>query len=78
MYILASEIGKVLRLSDIESTISDFDENEKIIKDVPTSDGIRNILFLTELGIFRLLMNSKKNYYKTIPNVVSKCGFNYL
>ena len=65
----ANEIAKVLELRNIRSTLSAFDEDEKTSHridendDVNTVDAIGRVqttTFLTEAGLYRLLMISRK------------------
>ena len=57
----ASDIGAVLEISNIRSSIRDFDETEK--DEVHTIDAIgRNhiVSFLTEKGLYKVLFRSRK------------------
>lgn len=56
----ASEIGEILEIKNIRTSISDFDEDEKGVRSMYTLGGHQEILFLTESGIYRLLMTSRK------------------
>ena len=56
----ATEIGAILGLSNIHVTIKDFDQDEKVINNTYTLGGDQNIMFLTEAGLYRLLMISRK------------------
>ena len=58
----ANQIGKLLDIKNIRSTIKDFDCDEKI-DDVDTMDAInrkQKTTFLTENGLYRLLGMSRK------------------
>jgi len=57
----ASDIGLILEISNIRSTIKDFDETEK--DDVVVSDSIgrqQKVTFLTEKGLYGVLFMSRK------------------
>ncbi|KAG5184054.1 hypothetical protein JKP88DRAFT_163480 [Tribonema minus] len=56
----ASDIGDILGLSQVRSSIRDFDETEKVAHVVPTAGGDQQVLCLTEAGVYLLLMSSKK------------------
>jgi prophage antirepressor-like protein len=56
----SSDIGLILELSNIRSTINDYDKNEKVVLPVDTPGGIQKVSFLTEKGLFRILYNSKQ------------------
>lgn len=51
----ASEIGEILQL-----TKNDFNKYEKVEKEIQTSDGIIKELFISESGLYRILLNSQK------------------
>ena len=57
----ASDIGLILEISNIRSTIKDFDETEK--DDVVVTDSIgrqQKVTFLTEKGLYGVLFMSRK------------------
>ena len=67
----ANQIGTLLGLVNIRETIKDFDADEKDA--VSTTDSIgrhQTILYLTELGLYRLLGMSRKPFAR--PFVVYK------
>ena len=67
----ASDIGEILEISNIRSTIKDFDETEKssvVIND--GTSGNPNITFLTEKGLYNVLFISRKPIAKTFKNWV--------
>ena len=52
----ASDIGEVLEISNIRTSICDYDESEKDV--VCSTDSIgreQNVIFLTEMGLYQLL-----------------------
>jgi len=56
----ANQIGELLELKNIKKSIIDFDEDEKGVTTSYTPGGVQNVLFLTELGLYRLLGQSRK------------------
>lgn len=68
----ASEIGHIIEIKDINSSIKTFDEDEKVKDNILTLGGKQEVLFLTESGVYRLLMNSRKPIAKPFQKWVSK------
>ena len=70
----AADLGKVLGMSDIAAIIADFDDDEKHVKTIDAGDEIREDVFLTEDGVFQLLMSSgqpnAKFFQKWVSNVI--------
>lgn len=56
----ASDIGEVLEIKNIHQTIHDFDDTEKVLILNDTPGGTQNVIFLTEEGLYRTLMKSRK------------------
>ena len=64
-------------MKDVYSSITSYDEDEKVIRNQPTNGGNQDIIFLTECGLYRLLMQSRKPIaksfqkwlYKVIKNI---------
>lgn len=56
----ASDIGKVLTITNIRTSIVDFDEHEKVARSTGTLGGDQEATFLTEQGVFKLIMRSRK------------------
>ena len=74
----ANEIGNIIGIKNIRDAIKDFDEDEKR-DDVGLTDTIgrtQQMLFLTENGLYRLLMKSKKpiarQFQKWICNILKE------
>ena len=64
-YFKASDIGKVLGIVNIRTSIMNFDDDEKVVRTTYSSNsGNPEILFLTSQGVYRLLYNSKKEIAK--------------
>lgn len=51
----ASEIGEILQLNK-----TDLNKYEKVEKEIQTSDGIQKLLFISESGLYNILLNSQK------------------
>jgi prophage antirepressor-like protein len=56
----ANQIGNLLKLKNIHENIKDFSDDEKIIILTYSNGGMQKTMFLTELGLYRLLGRSKK------------------
>ena len=68
----ANQIGALLGLVNIRETIKDFDEDEKAVSPADTLGGRQNIVFLTELGLIRLLNMSHKALARPFQKWVAK------
>lgn len=55
-----SDIATVLGITNIRSSIQNFTDKEKGVREIDTPGGKQKVLFLTSQGIYRLLYNSKK------------------
>ena len=70
-YFKASDIGKVLDIVNIRTSIVNFDEDEKVVRTTYSSNsGNQDTIFLTSRGVYRLLYSSKKK-------IVTFCKSNY-
>ena len=56
----ASDIGKVLSITNVRPSIADFDDHEKVVRTTYTRGGDQEATFLTEQGVFKLIMRSRK------------------
>ena len=64
-YFKASDIGKVLDIVNIRTSIVNFDEDEKVVRTTYSSNsGNQDTIFLTSRGVYRLLYSSKKEIAK--------------
>lgn len=76
----ANQIAKILDIKNINSTIKNFDNDEKIIKSIDTNEGQQNVLFLTIIGLYRLLGMSRKpiarKFQKWVANVIKEIRLN--
>lgn len=71
----ASEVGDIIELKNIRMSLSDFDEDEKVVSRFYTVGGEQECIFLTEIGVYRLLMRSTKPiarpFQKWVSNVIA-------
>lgn len=77
----ANQIGKLLDIKKIRNTIKDFDDDEKIsAHTMGNLGGNQDVLFLTEIGLYRLLGMSRKEkarkFQKWIAIVVKEIRLN--
>jgi prophage antirepressor-like protein len=80
-YFRASDIGKVLGIVNIRTSIMNFDEDEKVVRTTYSSNsGNPDTIFLTSQGVYRLLYNSKKEiakkFRKWAGNILDDIIFN--
>jgi prophage antirepressor-like protein len=66
----ASDIGQVLSICNVRSSISEFDEDDKVVHAVDTPGGKQEALFLTEKGVLKFVMRSRKPIAKPFQNWV--------
>ena len=60
----AKDIGDLLGIKEIKSTIRDFDSDEKGVHTMHTLGGQQEITMLTEQGLYKVLMTSRKEVAK--------------
>jgi prophage antirepressor-like protein len=80
-YFKASDIGNVLSIVNIRTSIMNFDEDEKVVRTTYSSNsGNPDTIFLTSQGVYRLLYNSKKEiakkFRKWAGNILDDIIFN--
>jgi len=56
----ASDVAHILDVKNIRTSLVSFDENEKVVRSTATPGGPQETLFLTEPGLYRFLMRSRK------------------
>jgi prophage antirepressor-like protein len=66
----ASDIGVVLEISNIRTSIMDFDESEKVVHSMNTLGGNQEVTFLTEKGLYKILFRSRKPIAQRFQNWV--------
>ena len=78
----ANQIGKILDMKNIREVLRKFNEDEDEIHVISTdtNKGVRNNIFLTEKGLYRLLAQSRKPIAKTFQgwmvNVIQEIRIN--
>jgi len=65
-----NDIRLILEMSNIRSSIHDFDETEKVLRSVNTLGGVQDVTFLTEKGLYQVLFMSRKPIAKKFKNWV--------
>jgi prophage antirepressor-like protein len=68
----ASDIGLILDIKQIRTSIKNFENDEKVVHAVLTLGGPQEVLFLTEIGLYRLLGQSKKPIARDFQRWVAK------
>ena len=68
----ALDIGKILQLKNVRMSIKDFDSDEKVVSNIYSLGGNQDTLMLTELGMYRLLFQSRKLIAKPFQKWVAK------
>ena len=64
-YFKASDIGKVLDIVNVRTSIQNFDDDERVVRKVYDSNNIeRDTIFLSSQGVYHLLYSSKKEIAK--------------
>ncbi len=66
----ASDIGNVLEIANIRTSIADFNETEKVVHTMDTLGGTQQVTFLTEKGLYKVLFKSRKPIAETFQNWV--------
>jgi prophage antirepressor-like protein len=66
----ACDIGEILEISNVRSTIQNFDDTEKITQMIKTEGGLQNVTFLTEKGLYKILFKSRKPIAEQFQNWV--------
>jgi prophage antirepressor-like protein len=56
----ASDIGEILEMGNIRTSIQHFDETERHVHTMDTSTGPKQVTFLTEKGLYKVLFKSRK------------------
>ena len=66
----ASDIGEVLEISNIRTSIQHFNETERHVHTMDTSTGLKQVTFLTEKGLYKVLFKSRKPIAEKFQNWV--------
>jgi prophage antirepressor-like protein len=55
-----NDLAKVLDITSIRSSVQNFTNKEKVVRETYTPGGTQNVIYLTSKGVYRLLYASKK------------------
>jgi len=66
----ASDIGVVLEISNIRTSIQLFNDTEKVVHTMDTLGGTQEVTFLTEKGLYKVLFKSRKPIAEKFQNWV--------
>lgn len=66
----ANDIGEILEMGNIRSSIQNFDNTEKHVHSMDTSTGPKQVTFLTEKGLYKVLFKSRKPIAEKFQNWV--------
>ena len=66
----ASDIGEILEMSNIRVTIQNYDDTERHVSTTYTSTGAKQVTFLTEKGLYKVLFKSRKPIAEKFQNWV--------
>jgi prophage antirepressor-like protein len=66
----ANDIGEILEMGNIRTTIQHFDKSEKVVHTMDTLGGSQQVTFLTEKGLYKVLFKSRKPIAEIFQNWV--------
>ena len=66
----ANDIATVLEISNIRTSINDFNESEKVVHSMDTLGGQQSVTFLTAKGLYKILFKSRKPIAEKFQNWV--------
>lgn len=66
----ASDIGEILEMGNIRTSIQNFDETERRVHTMDTSTGPKQVTFITEKGLYKVLFKSRKPIAEKFQNWV--------
>jgi len=64
----ASDVGVVLEISNIRTSIQPFNDTEKVVHTMDTLGGTQDVTFLTEKGLYKVLFKSRKPIAEKFQN----------
>ena len=67
-----NQIGELLGIKNFHAHINDFTDEHKVLCQIKTNGGIQNVIFLTELGLYKLLGRSRKDIAAKFQNWIVK------
>jgi len=68
----ASQICDLLGIKSFRSHIDDFTDEHKVLGQIKTNGGLQEVIFLTELGLYKLLGRSRKDIAAKFQNWIVK------
>lgn len=68
----ASQICDLLGIKSFRSHIDDFTDEHKVLCQIKTNGGLQEVIFLTELGLYKLLGRSRKDIAAKFQNWIVK------
>ncbi|CAN0539316.1 unnamed protein product [Ectocarpus sp. 12 AP-2014] len=66
----ASDIGKILSIKNIHTSMIDLHDDDKVLRTAYTLGGEQKTIFVTEKGVFKLVMRSRKPVAKPFQDWV--------
>ena len=66
----ANDIGEILEMGNIRTTIQHFNKSEKGVHTMDTLGGSQQVTFLTEKGLYKVLFKSRKPIAERFQNWV--------
>jgi prophage antirepressor-like protein len=66
----ASDVGEILEMGNIRSTLQFYDDTEKVVHTMDTNGGSQSVTFLTEKGLYKVLFKSRKPIAEQFQNWV--------
>lgn len=73
---MAKDVGTVLGFKNIRPSLKDFKDSEKVVKPIYSAGGSQQATFLTERGLYKLMMRSNKKlaepFQDWVFNVISE------
>ena len=68
----ANQICDLLGIKSFRSHIDDFTDEHKVLCQIKTNGGLQEVIFLTELGLYKLLGRSRKDIAAKFQNWIVK------
>ena len=68
----ANQVCDLLGIKSFRSHINDFTDEHKVLLKVKTAGGLQDVIFFTELGLYKLLGRSRKEIASQFQNWIIK------
>lgn len=68
----AKDIANVLGIKNVHASLADYDSDEKVLGKSDTLGGVQDAVFLTDIGMYRLVFQSRKPIAKPFQKWVAK------